>query len=267
MANLHVRESLFATGLEQRRIEAARAHDAIERALVLGPDLADVHAILGWIRLTLDLDWKRADASLRRALELEPMHQDALRLAGVAARVGGDFVRAEGLLRQAAEVDPLSGSPLHNLGFLFQLLGRDAEAIEAYDQALALAPNRPVTRGFRAISLLALGRHDEALAETEREPDPVFRLWARAAVSWALGRAEEADRHLAELIETFPVDGAYQIANLYGRRGDAEQSFRWLDRARVELDGGVIEARTADEFRFLHDDPRWAALMRALNFE
>jgi hypothetical protein len=46
-----------------------------------------------------------------------------------------------------------------------------------------------------------------------------------------------------------------------------EGSFRWLERARVELDGGIMETKTALEFRFLHDDPRWAALMRALHFE
>ena len=128
---MHARKSAFGTGLEHRRREAVRAHEAIERALALGPDLAGVHATLGWIRLTVDLDWKSGESALRRALELEPAFPVALRLAGVVARSGGDFVRSEALLRQAVELDPLAGTPLRNLGMLLQRLGRHAEAIEA----------------------------------------------------------------------------------------------------------------------------------------
>jgi TolB-like protein/Tfp pilus assembly protein PilF len=267
LASVHSRKSAFGAGLEERRSEAARAHVALDRALALAPDMAEAHAMLGWINLTIDLDWKGAQSALQRALELEPTEPFTMRLAGIVARTGGDFPRSETLLRQAVERDPLAGTALHNLGMVLQLLGRHAEAIETFDNALVLMANTPVWRAIRAISLGAVGRLDEALAEAAREPDPVFRLWALGVVCAGAGRTAEADRHLAELVEDYAVDGAYQIATLYARRGDADEAFRWLERARVELDGGIMEARAAPEFRFMHDDPRWAALMRALNFQ
>jgi tetratricopeptide (TPR) repeat protein len=267
LSSIHSRKVLDGRGLEERRLETARAHEALARALALGPDLPEVHTIVGRISLLLDLDWKRADTALRRALELEPTNPVALRLAGAAARVVSDYVRAEALLRQAVELDPLSAPPLNNLAMMLQDLGRHSEALESLGKALVLRPNSSGTRGFRAISLGALGRHDEAFAEVAREPDDVVRLWALAIISLAVGRTEEFDRHLAELIATASVDGAYQIANLYAWRGDAEESFRWLQRAHEELDSGIMEARIAAVFEFLHDDPRWAELMRALHFE
>ena len=267
LAHHHARKCALGNGLEERRLEAARAHEAIEHALALGPDLVEAHAILGWICLSIDLDWKRADLALRRALELEPTHPVTLRLASTVARTGGDFARAEVLLRQAAELDPLSGAPFHNLGILLQLVGRDAEAVEAFETGLVLMPHLPGSRGLRSVSLFAIGRKDDAFAEAAREPSPVGRLWALGTLCMWQGQTVESDRHLAELIEGYPVDAAYQIASLYGRRGDVEESFRWLERARVELDAGMMETRNAPEFRFLHDDPRWAALMRALHFE
>jgi TolB-like protein/Tfp pilus assembly protein PilF len=267
LAAVHARMCSAAIGLEERRLEATRAHEALERALALGPDLAEVHATLGWVSITVDNNWERADSALRRALELEPAYPFALRLSGVVARTGGDFARSEVTLRQAAALDPLSSSPFHNLGILLHMLGRDAEAVEAFDKALVLAPNSPATRAFRSVSLVAIGRQDDAFAEAGRESDAVFRLWALTIICMHLGRTEEADRHFADLIEGYPVEAAYQIASLYGRRGDAEESFRWLERSLVERDGGLVEARSAPQFRFLHDDPRWAELMRALHFE
>ena len=62
-----------------------RAREAAEKALALDPQLVDAHLAMGWIQITYDWDWAAADASYRRALDLEPGNALALRRAGFQA--------------------------------------------------------------------------------------------------------------------------------------------------------------------------------------
>jgi hypothetical protein len=63
----------------------ARARDAGARALALEPDLAEGHAGMGWIQMSYDWDWRAAEASLQRALELAPGNAEVLIAAGAMA--------------------------------------------------------------------------------------------------------------------------------------------------------------------------------------
>ena len=62
-----------------------RAREAVERALSLEPDLAEGHARWAWIQMIHDWDWRGAEASYRRALELAPGNAVVLRRAGLLA--------------------------------------------------------------------------------------------------------------------------------------------------------------------------------------
>src|SRR6202030_2560561 len=46
--------------------------EAVERALALNPNLAEAHAQMGRIKQQVDFDWVGADASVQRAIALEP---------------------------------------------------------------------------------------------------------------------------------------------------------------------------------------------------
>jgi serine/threonine-protein kinase len=69
-----------------------KAREAAERALQLEPDLAEAHHALGLVRKQYDWDWKGADASFRRALELAPGNAQVMRSAG---RLAGNLGRQE----------------------------------------------------------------------------------------------------------------------------------------------------------------------------
>jgi TolB-like protein/DNA-binding winged helix-turn-helix (wHTH) protein len=61
-----------ATGLIPKEEGNRVAREAVERALALNPNLAEAHAQMGRIKAQVDFDWTGADASYRRAVELEP---------------------------------------------------------------------------------------------------------------------------------------------------------------------------------------------------
>jgi tetratricopeptide (TPR) repeat protein len=55
---------------------------------------------------------------------------------------------------------------------------------------------------------------------------------------------------------------AYRIAELYAELGYKDQSFRWLDTAYRERDGGLVGLKTDFLLDPLRSDPRFAELVR-----
>ena len=87
-----------------------RAREAAEKALALDPQLADAHLAMGWIHISYDWDWAAADASFRKALDLEPGNAQALRYASSQALTLGRWNEAIDLANKAIERDPLRPS-------------------------------------------------------------------------------------------------------------------------------------------------------------
>ena len=78
----------------------------------------------------------------------------------------------------------------------------------------------------------------------------------------ALGQATESDATLAELIEKYEHN-YYWIASVLAYRGEADRSFKWLDKmVRYNSPMGAIY----NEFSFanIHDDPRWLPFLESV---
>ena len=244
-----------------------RAREAIEHSLALEPDLAEGHAYLARIRVLHDRDWRGAEASLARALELAPFNAPGLRLAGVLAGYLGRQDEAIALCRRSVEQDPLNPLPYHNLGMVLCAADCLEEAEAAYRKSLLLSPQRSATHAFLSQTLLAQRRGEEALTEAMGEPEEAFRLWALATVYHATGRRAESDDALSALTRTYANDAAFQIAEVHGARGEIDAAFTWLERAYSQRDGGLSEMKPSPLLRPLHADPRWNAFLRKVGFE
>ncbi len=244
-----------------------RAREAIQRAISLEPDLAEGHSTLGWIRMTHDWDWKGADECHQRALALAPGNATVLGLAGSLATILGRHQEAIALFRRGIERDPLSVAAYNNLG---QVLGAGEqleEAEAAYRKALELAPQSAGARAGLALTLLAQGRSEDAIAEAMREPEEAYRLWALATIYHAMGRGSESSAALRDLIEMGAQDHAFQIAEVFAFRGEGDSAFEWLERAFVQRDSGLAETMVNPHLRSLHGDPRWGAFLSKMGFE
>ncbi len=120
-----------------------QAREAAEKALALDPQLVEAHLAMGWIQGSYDWDWAAADASVVRALELEPGSAEVLRHAGVQAYTLGRWNETIDLLNKAIERDPLRPNSYSNLGDVFLAVERDTEAEAAYRKALEPIPTVP----------------------------------------------------------------------------------------------------------------------------
>jgi hypothetical protein len=109
------------------------------------------------------------------------------------------------------------------------------------------------------------GRSQDALPETELARGDPFRAFLYPIVYHALGRKKESDAALSELVTKYHASGAYQIAHVYAFRNQSDEAFEWLDRAYAQRDSGLIFTKVDPLLKSLHNDPRYAALLKKLN--
>jgi eukaryotic-like serine/threonine-protein kinase len=244
--------------------EYSRAREAAERALTLDPNLADAHAAMGEIKLNYDWDWTGADGSFQRALALEPGNAEIVQGAADPAASLNHFEEALSLCRRAVELDPLRASAHHALAFHAWWAGRLDEAEGAIRKGLELDPQYLWLHTVLSRVYLARSRPQEALAEAERDTKPEFRLQGLALAYHALARKQESDRALAELIAKNQKDAAFQIAEVYAFRGEADAAFTWLERAYEQRDPGLTNFKGDPLLKNLERDPRYAAFLKKM---
>jgi TolB-like protein/DNA-binding winged helix-turn-helix (wHTH) protein/Flp pilus assembly protein TadD len=241
-----------------------QAREAAEQALTLDPNLAEAHAQFGQIKRQADWDWTGANASLQRALELDPGNSAVLNLAAGLASSFGRFEEAVELGRRAIALDPLNAAIRGSLAETCSILGRKEEAEAEFKKALELDPDLPPNHEGLGLVYLAQGRAPDALAEIEREQMGMWRLQGQAVAYYALGRKKESDTALSELIAKYHSDSAFPIAEVYSFRKEPDQAFKWLDRAYVQHDSGVPETKASTLLQNLRGDPRYATFLKKL---
>ena len=242
----------------------AKARKEAEKALELDPNLAEAHAAIGWVKTNYDWDWTGADAAFKRALELEPANADVVRTAAVLASTLGRFDEAITLSHRAIELDPLRVANHINLGINLNYVGRWQEAEEAHRKTLELNPQYPTAHYFLGRIYLAQSKEEEALPQMQKEPDPVWRGIGLALAYHAAGKKKEADAALADYIEKYQNDAAFQIAEIYAFRGETDKAFEWLERAYKQRDGGLSEMKGDPLLRNIEKDPRHRAFLQKM---
>ena len=241
-----------------------RSREAVERALVLDPNLPDAHALTGQIKREVDWDWTGANTSLQRAVELDPENSAVLNLAAGLADSFGRFEEAVELLRRAIALDPLNAAIRGSLAEICAVMGRQEEAEVHFKKALELNPDlSPLHEGL-GLLYLAQGRAQDALAEIEREQMGMWRLQGQAVAYYALHRRKESDTALSELIAKYQSQNAFLIAEVYSFQKEPDQAFKWLNRAYVEHDSGVAETKLSSLLKNLRGDPRYTAFLKKL---
>jgi len=242
----------------------ARARDAAGRALALEPGLAEAYLAMGMVQSWCDWDWKAADRSFRRALELAPNNPDVVRALAMLTYHLGRPTDAIPLGLQAIQLDPLDVSGYGYLARFYRGADLLPEAEATFRKAMEISPRVVNLPFLLAMVLLEAGRHGEALAMAGIEPTDYGRLCGLAIIHHTMGNREASDRALEELTRRFAGDCGYQLAMAHAVRGEADDAFLWLERAYTQRDSGLTLAKPEPLLRSLHVDPRWTAFMRKM---
>jgi TolB-like protein/DNA-binding winged helix-turn-helix (wHTH) protein len=206
----------------------ASARNAANRALELGPTLSQTHRAKGIALQSCDGDLNGARAEFDRALQLQP--DDPLLLmsqARLAAEMGQPDRSIE-FARRATAVDPLNPWTFSALGDVNLYLGHPVEAESAYRKAIQINPSLAYNHSALAVALLTDRKPAEAVAESDREPDPQYRLTVRPIALDAAGRNKDAEQELAELKLRYGGENADWVALFYACRHDSNDAILWL---------------------------------------
>jgi TolB-like protein/DNA-binding winged helix-turn-helix (wHTH) protein len=242
------------------------AREAVERALALNPNLAEAHSQMGRIKQQIDFDWTGADASYQRAVELEPGNSETVLLAAFSVAYLGRLDEALQLTRRAVDLDPLNARSWAGIGEIEFRAGKLDEAEADLKKAYKLRPDNSLSSFFLSEIYVMQGRPLDALAEIQRAHYDPERAFLYAIAYHALGRENESDTALKELIAKYQATDPYLIAEVYAFRNQSDEAFAWLDRAYVQRDDGLISTKVEPLLKSLHNDPRFAAFLKKLNF-
>jgi adenylate cyclase len=265
LAIAQARGAEVASSQAQRAEEIKQAFATIEQAITLAPDLAWAYSRRGYLRSTRAWDWQGADADFKRALELDPNNAELLSSYSQSLFFNGRQTEAIAMARKATVIDPLSVDIWQNLGLLLFASGQNSEARLAWQHALDINAGARWPNYLEGYLDLKEGKIESALTHF-RATDEAFRLTGTAMVEYTLGHALESDQALEALKTKYTAGSAFQIAAVYAWRGEKDHAFEWLDRAYDQHDSGMPRLRSDPTLASLHDDPRFAALVKKMRF-
>ena len=243
----------------------ALADQAVQTALAIDPDYGWAHFVQANSLAQNKFRFREAQAGFERAHELDPGNAVLRQALANGLSIFGRFEEALIHQQSAIELDPVLPELRMSLGWAYWSMGRYEQAIPSMEQALQLSPDFPNAHGRMARAWLGLGRNDEALAEAQQESVPVYRLTALAMTHFQRRDQAASDQALEELVRDWPDVAAFQIAEIYAARGQADEAFQWLEQCLVIRDPGVASVLGDPAFYPLFDDPRWAEFLARLD--
>ena len=255
-----------ATSGDERRGFLRRQRAEADLAVATAPHLSTAYAARGSVRMTHDWDWDGARRDIEQALALDPHDQFALDQKANLESALGRFPEALYLGRRAVELDPLNEEATLNLGW-FQLgVGDLAEARRMARRALEIHPGSNLARAILAHADLREGDARAALEGFERirAEGKMRGLPGVAAAAYSLGKEEQSLAVLTEL-ERQAGDQPFLIGSVHAWRGDKDEAFRWLDKARREHDVRMMMVKWWPLLGPIRGDPRYTALLKKLN--
>jgi TolB-like protein/Tfp pilus assembly protein PilF len=248
-----------------------RAKAAAVKALEFDANLAEAHASLAFAKFQFDWDWAGAESGFKRAIELNPNYARAHHAYGSYLLALGRFDEALAAIKRAEELDPLSLIINHWLAFVYYNSRRFDRAIEQCHKTLELDAQFAWAHSLLGLAYGQKGMYAEAFTALEEawrlDEIPEFL----ASLGYTLAKSGQREKALKALDQLqVPLKGRpvapYEIATIYAGLDDKEQAFACLEKAYEDRGLWLPLLRVDPMLDSLHSDPRFADLLRRMNF-
>jgi serine/threonine-protein kinase len=252
----------------------ARAEAVLRTALAIDSTLALAHSELGWVEMFRSYDWPAAEASIRRALELDDSDPRIHQALGQTLTYVGRTEEGLAHMRRAVDLDPLALSTSMLLGYCLWLADRNLEAVEHLRSVAEFHEESHWVHGFLGGVLSYVGDNEDALHEFERAIElggrqPWF-LGFQAIAYADVGQTEAAESIFEELIRRSESEVEYVAPDVVAWAliglGRQDEAMDWLDRAYEEGEQGLVHLKMGPWFDPIRSHPRFQALIEKVGF-
>ncbi len=198
------------------KVDARRLDQVLEeyiRAQMINADHPSAHLNLGILALNQG-DYAGAEASYKRAIEIEPGFTTAYINLADLYRVMNREQEGERVLREAIEKGPEMAAVNYALGLNLVRRGAREEAMSCLEQASRMEPGNARYAYVYGVGLHSTGKPREAVEflESALQENPYDRdlLYSLSTFHHELGNRESALEYARKLVEYYPSDPDYQ---------------------------------------------------------
>jgi TolB-like protein/Tfp pilus assembly protein PilF len=236
-----------------------------KKAITIDPNLAEPHASLGLLD-SFNFDFPASVREFEQAIQLNPNYATAHQWFGDSTLPSlGQFDRANAEMKRALELDPLSFVINDDVGFIYWLTGRYQEAVAQLRKTIEMDPNSYYPHRDLGEALEGTGDLAGAIAEYEKavhlddDPSPLALLGAAKAKTGQRPAAVAILQQLEEIAKRrFVPDYLFALVHL--ALGGKDEAMRWLESSYEKRQPDLNWIRIDPNLRPLHGDPRFEAL-------
>lgn len=268
--------ALGLLSIDSPTVVMPKAKAALEKALKLDESLAEVQAQSAFLAFWYDWDWKTAENSFLKAIELNPSYAIAHAQYSWFLLAMNRFDEAFREIKAAQELDPLL--PLFyamSVG-IHGAVGKDDEAIIEFSKAIELDPNIGLAYFHLGTVYLDKGEIEKAFSAFQKSRELITGSgWAEAKLGHIYvlrGEKQKAQQLLNEMIEkkNNKYVSSFTIASLCSHLGKTDEAFEYLELAYKERDilMPYLNVYALSEFeKDVYLDKRFRMLLKKMNME
>ncbi len=239
---------------------------AAEKAVALAPGMAEGHAYLGYTLLAYERDFPAATRELDKAVALNPGSADAHFFHGlVPLSVTQKPAEAFAEFEAAEKIDPYNPFDPFSALWAGTAMGDEAATIRKARRVLEIDPGFSYFTDPLVYAYGSFGRWQDcidrsAAAQAHADNGPDYKAAVCHAHAGNAARAREILGQLETAARTRYVDQS-TIAEVRMALGDTDGAFTALEQAFHDRSQPLLLLWFLPEFKPLHDDPRYRALI------
>ena len=167
--------------------------------------------------------------------------------------------------RKVTEINPNNDRAWDALGSAYDSAGLHNEAVAAFEQAIALYPQRETYHYHLGIALAYLKKYEKAIEALQKvvdlNPNYILAHCALAGYYRRLGKETEAQQHVKIARPSMNNENEYNQACFESISGDADRAIALLEIALRKRQVPPTMVRTDPDLDFIRKDPRFEALL------